>query len=219
MKIDVAITTCHCWGAAILLATLIAISGAEAQTRNGTQPEKLRTYADGPLTVEDFAAQAPENPPVNLGIEMVANTQCVVRYDYRTAVEQRGRDQWTARITSFTSVAVIDPAKCWLTSRDSRVLDHEQGHFDLAELAARRMQQHFADLIRNNNAVVGGRDRRTAERKLHADIKKATEEVYQWLAEAQKTYDEQTRHGTLLSAQRLHRQWQRAELEKSTAAK
>ena len=212
--------TSHRWCAAILLAALTASNGVEAQTRNGAKAEKPRRYADGPLTVDDFAGKPPQKSTMNLGIVMVANTACVVRYEYRTAVDQRGRDQWTVRVTSFTCVAVLEPAKCWITWCDSRrVLDHEQGHFDLAEIAARRAQQHFNDLIRDKKASASGRDRRTAERKLDTDIKKAMQEVYDSLAEAHKTYDEETLHGTSPLAQRRHRQAQRAELEKSTTAK
>jgi hypothetical protein len=186
-----------------------------AANPDSKKPAKLRRYADGPLTVEDFAGKPPEKSPINMGVEMVANTDCKIRYEYRSTVEQRAPDLWTARITSFTCTAVVEPAKCWTTAPESlRVLDHEQGHFDLAEIAARRTQQHFAGLVSNRKVVANGRDGRAAERMLNQQIKKAMQEVYDSLATAQKTYDEETRHGTAILAQSGHRAWQRAELEK-----
>jgi hypothetical protein len=206
---------------ALPILAVLAISAVVAGANQGSKkPAKLRRYADGPLTVEDFAGKPPEKSPVNMGITMVANTDCEIRYEYRSAVEQRAPDLWTARITSFTCTAVVEPTKCWTTAPESlRVLDHEQGHFDLAEIAARRTQQHFAGLIRKGKWTANGRDRRATERQLDLQIKKAMQEVFDSLAEAQKTYDEETRHGTAILAQSRHRGWQRAELEKSTEAK
>jgi hypothetical protein len=156
---------------------------------------------------------------VNLGIEMVANTECEVRYEYRASIEQRGQ-RWTARIASFKCTAVIVPEKCWNTSPESRrVLDHEQGHFDLAEVAARRAEQHFAGLIRDGKITATGMDKQSVQRAIDRAIKKEMDAVYESLDKAQKTYDEETRHGTALVAQRRYRQWQRAELEKLIAVK
>jgi hypothetical protein len=203
---------------ASLVITLLALLVVKAGANQGhKKPAKFRPYADGPLTIEDFAGKPPDKSPISMGIEMVANTDCEIRYEYRSVVEQRAADLWTARITSFTCTAVVEPAKCWTTQPESlRVLDHEQGHFDLTEIAARRTQKHFAGLVLNRKAAANGRDRRAAERTLDAQIKKAMNELYDGLATAQKTYDEETRHGTAILAQSRHRAWQRAELEKPT---
>jgi hypothetical protein len=204
-------------GVLAVVALLVAAAGANQSSK---KPEKLRRYANGPLTAADFAGKAPEQSPINMGIEMVASTECQVRYEYRAAIDQQGPNLWTARITSFTCMAVVEPAKCWNTQPESlRVLDHEQGHFDLAEIAARRTQKHFDSLIRERKTTTNGRDRRAADRKLDAEIKKAMEEVYDSLAKAQKVYDEETRHGTAILPQIRHREWQRTELEKLTVAK
>jgi hypothetical protein len=204
----------------VLVCAVLAIPITAAANQGSKKAGKLRQYADGPLTAADFAGKAPEQSPINMGIEMVANTECEVRYEYRAALQQRAPELWTARITSFTCTAVVVPGKCWNTQPESRrVLYHEQGHFDLAEIAARRTQRHFAGLMRERKESASGRDRRAAERKLDQEIKKAMQEVYDGLAKAQKTYDEETRHGTAILPQSRHREWQRAELEKLTAAK
>jgi hypothetical protein len=204
--------------ALLILAIAAATTASEADRKTATI--KTRPYADGPLAPDDFAGKPPATSPVNFGIEMVANTECQVRYEYRTAIEHQRDGRWTARIKSFTCTAMVDREKCWNTLRESRrVLDHEQGHFDLAEIAARRAQQHFAGLMREGNVLATARDRRTVERQVEALIKKEMESLYQSLNQAQKTYDEETRHGTAFLAQRRHRAYQRAELEKLTPAK
>jgi hypothetical protein len=208
------------WRVVLVLAVLTILVAAAGANQNSKKPEKLRRYADGPLTAADFAGKAPEQSPINMGIELVASTECLVRYEYRAAVDERGPNLWTARITSFTCVAAVEPAKCWNTQPESlRVLDHEQGHFDLAEIAARRAGKHFARLVRERTSATSGRDRRAAERNLAAEIKKAMQEVYDSLSKAQKVYDEETRHGTAILPQTRHREWQRTELEKLTVAK
>jgi hypothetical protein len=68
--------------------------------------------------------------------------------------------------------------------------------------------------MRDGKTTVSGSDKRALRRALDGKIKKGMDEVYESLAKAQKTYDEETRHGTALVAQLRHRQWQRAELEK-----
>jgi len=205
--------------AAFLAANVIVFAAPATEADEPKQTSK-RVYADGPLTAADFTGKRPEQSPVNLGIEMVANTECQVRYEYHSTVEQNGNNPCTIRLSVFDCTAVIVKEKCWNAQTESRrILDHEQGHFDLAEIAARRASRHFAGLIRDGKAVATGRDRRTAERKLDAEVKKAMGEIYDSLNEAQKTYDQETRHGTAFVAQRRHRQWQREELEKLSEVK
>jgi hypothetical protein len=202
-----------------LAACFALVRSAPGMEPAGNNRAAGRTYAQGPLTAEDFNGKSPQPTPVNLGIEMVANTECQVRYEYRASIEQKG-NRWTARLASFECTAFIIPEKCWITLPDSpRVLDHEQGHFDLAEISARRAQSHFDGLMRDSKTAVTGMDKRSVQRALEREIKKSMDEVYASHEKAQKTYDEETRHGTAPAAQHRHRQWQRAELTKLNAAK
>jgi hypothetical protein len=207
-----------CGPTVALIAVLAIAADDPAQQRQG-KLSTGRAYAVGPLEPKDFAGRPPEKTPVNLGIEMVANTECQVHYSYQSSLAQRG-ETWTARIVKFESEAVIVPEKCWITTPDSRrVLDHEQGHFDLAEIAARRAQKHFDGLIGDPTSTLSAGDKRAVQRALDSRIKKTMKEVYDSLETAQKTYDEETRHGTALVPQLRHRRWQRAELEKLGAVK
>ncbi len=184
------------------------------EKKTDEQPTKLRKYAEGPLIAADFQGSPPEPSPVKDNIKMVANTMCVVRYSYRLRTHSQRDGTWTAELVSFDCFSAVDPAKCWnLVPESSRVLDHEQGHFDVAEIFARRMQQRFDELMAGKNASTNGRTERTARETLEKEIKRVTEEAYTELAKVQATYDKETAHGTRPRAQREHRHWQRQELK------
>ena len=70
-----------------------------------------------------------------------------------------------------------------------RTLDHEQTHFDLSEVYARRMRKHFADLFRPCDQPL--ESWRTVAQKYLRDE-----------ASAQDRYDEETRHGLIAARQR-----------------
>ncbi len=189
------------------------------EKKNDEQPAKLRKYAEGPLTAADFQGSPPEPPPVKDNIKMVANTMCVVRYSYRLRTHSQRDGTWTAELVSFDCFSAVEPAKCWnLVPESSRVLDHEQGHFDVAEIFARRMQQRFDELMTGKNLATNGRTERAAREALEKEIKRVTEEAYSELAKVQATYDKETAHGTRPRAQREHRQWQRQELKNAEQA-
>jgi hypothetical protein len=177
-------------------------------------PIKLRKYADGPLAAADFQGMPPAAAPVKDNITMVANTMSVVRFTYRLRTNSERDGSWTAQLTHFDCFSAIEPAKCWNTMPESpRILDHEQGHFDLAEIFARRLQRRFDVLMAEKNASASGRTERAAREALETEIKKIADDAYAALTEAQAAYDKETRHGTRPRAQREHRRSQRQELD------
>jgi Bacterial protein of unknown function (DUF922) len=183
-------------------------------------PAKLRKYADGPMTAADFQGTPPRAAPVKDNITMVANTMCVVRYSYRLRTNSERDGTWTARLTHFECFSAIEPERCWNSVPESpRVLDHEQGHFDLAEIFARRLQRRFDELMAGKNASASGLTERVARESLEKELKKIADDTYEALTEAHATYDNQTRHGTRPRAQREHRRWQQQELDQQIEAR
>ena len=79
--------------------------------------------------------------------------------------------------------------------RDSQLLEHEQIHFDIAEVTARKIRARFAD-FKNACAEAGGTD------AIHQMVVEADRE----LQEEQQRYDRETAHGTNVRAQD---QWKR----------
>jgi hypothetical protein len=96
--------------------------------------------------------------------------------------------------------ATFDPTQSWwrlgqtsetLSPRDVQLLQHEQLHFDLTEIAVRKIRKRLEEDFRNACARPGG----TAEiREFIADVDRA-------LQAEQRQYDRETTHGTNASAQ------------------
>ncbi len=79
--------------------------------------------------------------------------------------------------------------------RDSLLLEHEQIHFDIAEVTARKIKARFAD-FKNACDEAGGTDA----------IQRMVVQVDRELQEEQQRYDRETGHGTNARAQD---QWRR----------
>jgi hypothetical protein len=82
-----------------------------------------------------------------------------------------------------------------MVQRDMQLLEHEQLHFDLAELAARRIRKRFVDL---KDAC--------ADSDQGDDLRDAIGEIDRELQAEQNRYDHETGHGTKPAAQD---QWKR----------
>ncbi len=80
-------------------------------------------------------------------------------------------------------------------ARDSQLLEHEQIHFDIAEVAVRKIRARFAD-FKDACAEPGGTD------AIHEMIVQADRE----LQDDQQRYDRETGHGTNA---RVQDQWKR----------
>jgi hypothetical protein len=83
----------------------------------------------------------------------------------------------------------VKPAVLANADDSRRTLDHEQTHFDISEVYARRMRKHFADLFRPCDQPL--EQWRTVAQKYLSDE-----------ASAQDRYDDETRHGLVGARQR-----------------
>jgi hypothetical protein len=95
----------------------------------------------------------------------------------------------------FRVIAAFRPRQSWvkpLVLNDSTqrrtVLGHEQTHFDLAEVHARRMRQVFGDLARPCS-------------KTDAELRALVQSLAQDEKEEQRRYDAETNHGLLAAEQ------------------
>ncbi len=143
------------------------------------------------LTWEDFKA----GPDANS--EAVALTASGITFGY--SVKTSGR-----KIIGFsTSVeAHFYPDKSWYISdrADDYILGHEQLHFDITELYARKFRQQLDRLVVNQNI-------RTQMNQIHQAINEA-------LTTTQKTYDEQTKHSIIEESQKYWENYIKDELDK-----
>ena len=177
--------------------------------------EKSRRYADGPLTPDDFKLAAPDPVPTDAGISMVAMTYAELRYSYHYRFEEKnGRaTAWPVDVEVF---AVMVRAKSWNTQPQSvRILDHEQGHFDLAEIHARRASEKLNKALADRKYIGRGKTEAEARTDLESQLNKAFEALVDQLMAEQKEYDRATQHGLADAAQAEARKVQKEQLEET----
>ena len=142
--------------------------------------EALRWSAARPLAWTDFRGTAPSG-----GMEG-AQTAYGLFYGLRCT-----RDVFQFQVTTgfLPRDSWVKPSVLASADESRRTLVHEQTHFDLSEVYARRMRRYFADLFRPCDQPL---DRwRTVAEKFVRDE-----------SSAQDRYDDETRHGLIADRQR-----------------
>lgn len=171
-----ALTTLACW----LVLFSLALSA---------EPESRR-YETGPLSAADFAA----TPPAGRG-NLLAATHTGLRYtfQYRGVAASQGVRVVATQLEAF---AIVIPAKSWNAAPDdARLMDHEQGHFDISQLHARNWQRQAARLIAKTALAGQGRTQDAAHKALQARVDTELSSINKaWEAE-QVLYDKETDHG------------------------
>ncbi len=191
---------CYC-----LLLLLAAMCG-NARAREPVP--SLRPYADGPLTAADFAGERPAD----------AQTAAWSEFEYKWKHAYRLETNGTSRVATLTDIdiwASVRRDKSWnLRPRSAILLDHEQGHFDIAQTQALRARlQLLKDL--GKVGVPQGRGRNTDEalQALDVALAKTLTELLDPAKKAHADYDEVTKRGDLAPEQALSRKVQRAALQ------
>jgi Bacterial protein of unknown function (DUF922) len=175
-------------------------------TYSATAAEGSRQYSDGPMTPADFRAAVPDPRPVKDGLLLRAMTHSEIRYSTRYRWDEPKPGHVTAWLTRFDCHAELLCDKCWNKEpTDLRLLDHEQGHFDIAELNARRAQKTFDKLIADKALVGHGRDERAAVADLDKKIHDEMKAIFDQENDAQIEYDRTTNHGRDFAAQAKQR--------------
>ncbi len=149
-----------------------------------------------PLVWSDFQGKAPASS------EFAAFT--MTRVNLESAYTGRGK-LWKGE---FKVEAVFLPQKSWARdnrrSRSERVLAHEQLHFDIAELSARKLRKALSELPEWSTDV---------KQKANALFDKLVAEGEQM----QKRYDQETNHGLDAKQQERWKLMVEDELQKLSA--
>ncbi|MEO1031657.1 MAG: DUF922 domain-containing protein [Bacteroidota bacterium] len=159
----------------------------------GTLPnEETMTWDETrKLTWADFKGDPNPNS------DAVALTASGLTFGY--SVKTSGR-----RIIGFTTSveAHFYPNKSWYLKHKANdyILGHEQLHFDITELYARKFRAHLDRLVVNQNI-------KTQMDQIHEAINEA-------LHKTQKTYDDQTQHSINVDAQKYWDTYIKDELQK-----
>lgn len=195
-----------------LMSAMVAVcTGLPIGSPAAEDAPATRSYADGPLTVDDYRAE----PPADSGrLLAITTTDLTYQAQHRYAVSNR---KATAYLTEITVDAVVMPDKSWIKRRsDKRLLDHEQGHFDLTMIAALRARLHFAQRSQVAKLTTTGATREEAVASLQTRIEREMRKFFDELFAVQQEYDRATTHGTVPDVQTQHRRQQRETLKELT---
>ena len=173
-------------------------------------PSKQRRYDQGPLKYSEFRQNSKDSMPGH------AQTIAQVMYQYKTFIKQTARDRFEVRLTSLETYSVFLRSQSWWNHPESEeLLDHEQGHFDIAEISARRLELSFRETLKNGKPIRGtGKSKRAANYDLEQKLQKVFDLANEQSLDENRQYDQQTRHGARHGQQSEFRRIQKLTLEK-----
>ncbi|REK09689.1 MAG: hypothetical protein DWQ36_06475 [Acidobacteria bacterium] len=111
------------------------------------------------------------------------------------------RDRWRARAATFRVYSLMDKRSSGVVPghEDLETLEHEQGHFDLAELCARRLRHEVGQL------ETYGRTAEQAQERLYEALTRKHETLGRHFRLLQQRYDGETDHAQKRRAQKRWR--------------
>lgn len=137
-----------------------------------TEEELISWDADRKLTWDDYRGE----PDPSTDAAASTTTRLTVSYQFK-------KDGYR-----FTIRSGFDPYRSWGTHRTAYILSHEQGHFDLAEVYARKLFRNLSEYRFDAN-------------NYRKDLKKIYDDVIKEKEAIQNEYDEETRHSILKAKQ------------------
>jgi hypothetical protein len=192
----------HPWniyGMRSLGAISLMILGAQAGIT--ADPVAIEWDSEARLTWDDFEGPVPRRAEA----ERVASTAASIAWSYELKIEW-SRDACVFGIVKLDSIALFHPESSWVRPehRTAAILEHEQGHFDIAQLYNEKFQAETRELVGSFQACNGQSERqatRNAGREMSELVGPIYSDVWQQYRRAQETYDSETRHGIDVEAQ------------------
>ena len=181
------------------LAVHAQIPGQEAN--HGSKAD--RTYDNGPLTEADFRGKTPTEGEL-AGSPFQAYLFLDISWSSQYRSAGRGRSV-SAFLTQFEATAVSNPAKSWNVwgKKNPDLLDHEQGHFDITQIHAQRLEIKMRKLLAAKKPPAGtGETEAAAMESLNALLDKECQAAKAASLEENREYDRLTVHGGELEKQR-----------------
>ncbi|NNC63876.1 MAG: hypothetical protein HKN84_03740 [Gammaproteobacteria bacterium] len=182
----------------VLAASLeLGLAHAEPISR----PGDLEWAADVRLRWEDF--QGPVDS--SAAAERVAMTAASLSWGYSYGLEL-GSGPCYYRITSIDVAAIFNRQDSWVRPGHltGRVLEHEQGHFDITQLFKLKLEEMTRDLMGVRRACEGRSVEAASqytEREAARAVSAVADKIWREHVAAQEAYDDQTHHGTTRDVQ------------------
>ena len=162
-----------------------------------------RRYGDGPLKREHFKAPVPSDST----LDAVVYTRLNYSYKFRSSAKDGA-----VELTCTTIVCCSEqmPDRSWMRdSAKSELLDHEQGHLDLAEVVARKAEARLRYLVRTGKLKAQGTTKEAAEAALARTVRAQFMPFDRELTSVNDEYDRVTSHGRDKDAQKAERRSQK----------
>ena len=195
------------WSAALLCGPIAFEMAASARAQDPL-PKGSRLYEDGPLKERDFLAK-PEAGSIRRAFT-VPRMHWTMRYQF----DKKTPTSVVVTAIEITVWAIVVQTESWSRpGLDARLLDHEQGHFDITQAAALEARLKIRQLEVQRRLPTGrGADVKSAVE----DLRRQTAEVFAPIHDAsilrQREYDRETDHGNNDALQKEFRAVQRAML-------
>jgi len=180
---------------------VISLLGLFACPGGAAWAEGIEWRADRPLSWDDFKGAVPRDADA----VRVASTASSLAWSYAYQIE------WSQHgcmysIVKLESVARFLPDRSWVRPghRTDAILEHEQGHFDIAQLYNQQFKAATEDLVgsaRECDAQSERKAARAVESEISRIIGSLYEEVWRQYQLRQEAYDSETTHGIDREAQ------------------
>lgn len=214
---------------AVIQTILVVALSLPALARAQQPPAKQRLYTDGPLAAADFKMAPPKPLPLVAAgggaVTLLATTYAEIRFDFKYRWRADATGKATATATEVTFVAVLIQDKSWnARPKEASLMDHEQGHFDIAELHAWRAQKRIGKMTAEGAFQGVGTGEADARDKMQVVLNKDFDRHLVDMKDEQAAYDKDTRHGTDREKQsqwrkKLNEQLESAAAERRAAAR
>jgi hypothetical protein len=190
-----------------ILLLLCILPSARAQ-----ETPRARLYTDGPLTATDFQGEPDKSKA------FWAWTATDIRYTY----QYRYRTENNATIATLSEIKVwaeLDRAKSWNTRpKNALLMDHEQGHFDIAHIHAWNAQLTLhKDMRAGKGPKAQAGDQKAAVAALEEKVRAMMKDYLEASNEANRQYDIGTASGNDAAKQAEARRAQQLRLRELVA--
>lgn len=158
----------------LFIITCIALHTSSVKAQ-----EYMVWHEDSKLTWSDFKGKKP------FFSSAAATTVSGIQYDFYTYRENKEELKMEYKVTTF-----FNPNKSWCKHNDvdDVILGHEQLHFDITELYARKLREELSELNVTN--------------KVKSDVRKIYSKIILELNQFQAQYDIETDYSRKLFAQK-----------------
>lgn len=149
----------------VSLLPLYSLAQNNSRDLGSTEEEMIMWSADKKLAWSDYKGEP------DLQTDAAASTTTLLTISYHIS-----KNGFTYSIESK-----FDPSKSWGTHRTPYILSHEQGHFDIAEIFARKLNKELQEY-------------KFDHKNYQKDLRKIYNSITEEKEKMQNDYDEETRH-------------------------